>query len=614
VAVFPLIVDPGGWFPYLSLRWAALMAAAGFGLVTSLRSSDGPTRWPAAVAWWAVLVAVVVAASLAGPSPATALVGSLDRRFGAMTWIAHGALFVTALVAVRRRDDLRIIANGMVVGTVGVGLMTIVQQLGWDFPAHAVNRTRPGGPFGNADVLGVYCVIGVAVAVGVALDHRSRIEWRIAAMVAGALALACAAASGSRGGWIGLAVALAVLAAGTAQRLSLSRRRRAVALGGCLVVAGVVLAASGTFGRLLDLADGTARGRADTWTTAVEATIDHPVLGWGPEGLAEGLQRHVDADFERTYTRRQLPDRAHDLPLDVAGTLGIVGLMAWLGLVVAAGRGARRGVVAEGSWLSVGIGAGLIGVLVAELTLFPTFDVDAVGWLLAGALVGCGVAARGRAPSRAHERVLTGLAALVAVVGLVVAVRGVSADRQARRASDALALGHPSAALAAARSALDAEPSQTMPALVLAQAVIDSKAPTQMRRAMAELEAVRRRSVDDGRIVLVEGRVLAACGSTCAGDRPGVQRRADQLVTRDPARSDGWRLEAQLAEDRGDYADAVADRRRVVDLGPTLSRGWRELALTLRRDGQAVAATQAALRAVQLDPTNDANIAALSPR
>jgi cytochrome c-type biogenesis protein CcmH/NrfG len=51
----------------------------------------------------------------------------------------------------------------------------------------------------------------------------------------------------------------------------------------------------------------------------------------------------------------------------------------------------------------------------------------------------------------------------------------------------------------------------------------------------------------------------------------------------------------------------------VVDLGPTLSRGWRELSITLRRAGDDRNATQAALRAVQLDPSNDANLAALSP-
>jgi tetratricopeptide (TPR) repeat protein len=152
-----------------------------------------------------------------------------------------------------------------------------------------------------------------------------------------------------------------------------------------------------------------------------------------------------------------------------------------------------------------------------------------------------------------------------------------------------------------------------MPALVLAQAAVASGNPAAMRRVLGELEVVRRRSVDDGRIVLAEGQVFAACGSACAGDRAGLQRRADELIGRDPARSDGWRLEAELAEDRGDLSAAVSDRRRVVALGPTLAAPWRELAVTLRRAGDERAAEQAALHAVRLDPSNDANLAALSP-
>jgi len=616
------VVDPNGWFPYLSLRWAVLIGVAGFGLVAALRSSALPTRWPAAVKWWCVLVVIVMAASLVGPSVRTALVGSLDRRFGAMTWIAHGALFVMALIAVRRREDVRALAHGMVVGTLGVGGMTIAQQLGWNFPANAVNRIRPGGPFGNADVLGVYCVIGVAVAIAVALDHRGRTGWRVIGMAAAALGLACSAASGARGGWIGLAVALGMLGIAGARRSNVSSRQRMLALVGCLAVGAVVLTASGTFGRLLDLADGTAQGRADTWTTAVEAIAQRPLLGWGPEGLADGLQRHVDADYERAYTRRQLPDRAHDAPLDVAGTLGIVGLVAWLGLLIATARAGRRGVRADGSWLSLGIAAGLVGALVAELTLFPTFDVDAIGWLLAGALVGCGVAARGRADSvgqanrpraAALAAAVTTAATVLVLVALGVSLLGVGSDRDARRASDSLAGGQTRSALVEARAAIGNEPSQTMPALLLSQAALASKRPAQMHRAIRELEQVRRQSIDDGRVILAEGQLLEACGSRCTSDRAGIQRRADQLVTRDPARSDGWRLEAELAEHRGDLPAAVDDRRRVVDLGPTLSRNWRELAITLRRAGEDLAATQAALRAVQLDPSNDANLAALSP-
>ena len=171
---------------------------------------------------------------------------------------------------------------------------------------------------------------------------------------------------------------------------------------------------------------------------------------------------------------------------------------------------------------------------------------------------------------------------MIAVVGLIVAMVGVSADRRARQASDELAAGHTNAALIAARSAVSAEPSQTMPALVLAQAAMASRSPAQMERIIGELEAVRARSIDDGRIILVEGRVLEACGVDCESNRPGIQERADQLVRRDPARSDGWRLEADLAEDRSGPSDEL---KRIHRIAAETVSAVRDIVWLLRPQG-----------------------------
>jgi O-antigen ligase len=638
VAGLPLVMDPAGWLPYLSARWAVLVAVAGVAALAGVggdvvrggvpgRGRDGGRRRGdgllrriralPAVRWWGALALVVVAAVAASPAPRVALVGAIDRRMGGLTWLAHGALFVVAAVVVRRRSDVRAIAHGLVVGTFGVAAVTMAQQIGWSFPAHAVNRARPGGPFGNADVLAAYCVVGVVVSLGVALDRSSRLRWRCPAMVAAALGMATTAASGARGGWIGLAAAVVVIGVAGARRGSIPRRRQVAgfAVAGAVLLG--VLAASGTLGRAFHVIDGTARGRIDTWVVGMDAVAERPVLGWGPDGLADGLQRHVDDDYERRYTRRLLPDRAHSAPLDVAGTLGLLGLAAWLGLLAATARGGLAGVRRYRSPTALAIGAGLLGLLVCELSLFPTFDVDAIAWILAGALVGVGVDLDlGRGRVVAVATVAVSLAAVaVAAIGsaVVVAVGGVGADHAARRAADALATHRPRVAVEAARASLEADPGQTMPALLLAEAAVATSEPRTIDRALAEVESTRRASIDDGRLALAEGRLLDACGGPrCERWRPHVQRLADQLVRRDPARSDGWRMEATLAEARGDAPSAEAARRRVIELAPPDDdRPWRELAETLRAAGDAEGARDAASRAVALDPFDDANLALL---
>jgi hypothetical protein len=209
--------------------------------------------------------------------------------------------------------------------------------------------------------------------------------------------------------------------------------------------------------------------------------------------------------------------------------------------------------------------------------------------------------------------VLLAAAPVAAVVATTLAVGGVHADHEARRAADGFGAHHPRVALDAARASLDAEPGQTMPALLLSEGAIAAGDPATVARTLAEVDATRRATFDDGRLALAEGRLLDSCGALrCELWRPHVQRLADELVRRDPARSDGWRMEADLAESRDDAPAAEAARRRVIELArPEDDRPWRELAETLRAAGDVEGAREAALRAVAIDPFDDANLALL---
>ena len=615
VALLPFVIDPSGWYVTVALRWLVLMvfvAVVAINLLTARR--DRVTRSIAGARWWLALAVVAVASASMSSAPMTSLFGTMDRRFGAFTWLAHGALFLSAATVVRTRCHVASIARGLVLGTIGVGFFTAAQQLGWDFPANAVNRVRPGGPFGNADLLGVYCVLGVLVAVGMALDAAGSTRWRVAAMVAAAAGLVTVAASGSRGAWLGLVVGGIGLAARRGAARDPARRGGARGIARRVVVVGLVgiglvavLGATGTLGRLSALADGTARGRVDTWTRAAEAAIDRPVLGWGPEGFSEGFGPRIDDTYERSYTRRLMPDRAHAAPLDVAVTLGLVGLAVWMGLLWAVARAASRTIREEGSTLVAAVGFALVGLLVAELTLFPTFDVDAIAWVLAGALVGLGAASAPAIRSNRRRPVTVGVAVL-GIVGVVAAAMGLISDRSARAAADALQNGSPAAAVISARRAVLVGPAQTLPALALADAAIATADEATIRMTIDDVRSVRGRSFDDGRLTLALGRLTLACADC---DRDGVTSDVAELLRRDPSRTDAWSMAAALALDRGDVDGAVAASRRAVGLAPGEDRRWRDLADAWCRGGQVDEAREAALGALRIDPGDEQNLQAL---
>ena len=113
---------------------------------------------------------------------------------------------------------------------------------------------------------------------------------------------------------------------------------------------------------------------------------DHPLLGVGPEGYRLAFPSEVDSDYERRYTRRTTPDRAHNGALDTAAIFGLPGLVAYVaGTVFLIGRSWRA--VKTGKPLLIGSGAAVVGYLVQQQFLFPIAEIDVVFWLLAGIVV-----------------------------------------------------------------------------------------------------------------------------------------------------------------------------------------------------------------------------------
>lgn len=597
LAGLPLVTDPAGWYVYVPARWLALVAGTAALAATwwwSERWDRGTSTGGIArrrVEWaWCALVATAVLAALLGPAPLTSLLGSTDRSFGAATWLVHGTLAVLAARLVRDRDALATLCRAMVVGLLGVGGVTLAQRGGWDVPAGASSFARPGGPLGNANLLGAYAVLALLVALGVVLDRDERDGWRTVAGLSLVVGTAALAASGSRAAWLAVAVGVGALLLLAARR-GLVRPAVALAIAGAALVLGVGFGVSvDAGGRLEDLTGGTAQGRVDTWTRSADAIAGRPLLGWGPEGLAEGLSGSIDDAFEQHYGRRLTPDRAHNGLLDVTATVGFVGLVAYLAVLALTARAARPAVSAglsrgpRHAVLAPAVAIALVAYLLQQQALFPLADVDALAWLLAGALVGVGsnaVTEPGRpAPGRPLPRTLRSagvvLAMLVAGALVLSAVGGVRADRDARAAADALAAGDATLALARADRALQHDPGQVLHGLLLADAAIATGDAATMAAASRHIEQLRETAVEDGRLELAQARLALAAP---VGDGTGLRAASGvvrALLGRDPARSEAWLLRGDLADRLQDRTTAVAAWSRAAELRP------RDLAPRLR--------------------------------
>jgi O-antigen ligase/Tfp pilus assembly protein PilF len=82
-----------------------------------------------------------------------------------------------------------------------------------------------------------------------------------------------------------------------------------------------------------DVLAGKGVARQYVWGMAMQGVKEKPLLGWGQDGFNNVFNKYYDV---RMYDQEQWFDRAHNTPLDVLIAGGLLGLISYLGIFVAA--------------------------------------------------------------------------------------------------------------------------------------------------------------------------------------------------------------------------------------------------------------------------------------
>lgn len=200
--------------------------------------------------------------------------------------------------------------------------------------------------FPDPHVAAYFFGISACLSVGMWLETRSR--WYL---IAGLLLIFTDLLTFARGGYLGLLSALMIFLGFTPQL-----RRQWVILFGlgsiltiCFFLWGmpVVERLTSTF----TLADASSTERLILWQTAWDTWLTHPWFGVGLGQYAEWVQPGVGAN---------IPYYAHNLFLDIAVEIGMIGLLCFLGMIGLAGYQAVR--------LKTGLAIGTLAALVLYLT------------------------------------------------------------------------------------------------------------------------------------------------------------------------------------------------------------------------------------------------------
>lgn len=284
--------------------------------------------------------------------------------------------------------------------------------------------SRARGPVGHYMTFGGQLLLVLSVAIPIAVLGRGW-RWRLGAALTSALGLAALAATFTRSAWLGLAASLTVMLAAVRPRwLPVF----AVILAGLYLLA--PLEYRDRLHSAFDPRHPANLERTYMWEAGLRMFADHPVTGVGLQDLHPIYQRY------RPAAAHEGAGHLHSVPIQIAATMGLLGLaaFAWLyvSLIRTAGSGLRtmlRSPDVEAG-LKLGTLAGLVGFLVAGLfewnfgdeeLLYLLFTLaglawSARGWRLVapsalgatpreaavGDLVGAGLATAGEKASRAQ--------------------------------------------------------------------------------------------------------------------------------------------------------------------------------------------------------------------
>ncbi len=432
VLFMPLIVSTSTFFPFVVGKavYSRIMIELAFILWLPIIVTSREFRLPKNLILiaMAIYILVSIVSAIFGVSFNASFWSTYERMQGLLDLI-HWFVFSLMLISLFRTfDHWKLLLSINLTVSILVCLLGIAQYAGLDsfvslFPINP-SSGRIESTLGNATYVGAFSVANVFIAtalicssVGLNLTkenrhpvstnirtrarrRRSRNQspsiqlnrltlWRVlwgSALVVNMIALVL---SGTRGAIIGLVIALLFASLVYLIKGHIESIRK-VSLSFLFAFAIVLTAFLGfreseaiqTIAKIhpmanrfvnLDLKDPSVVSRWHTWKAGFRASLDKPILGWGPENFIVAWGRYFDA----SETVKERFDQAHNKIIEELTTRGILGLGTYLAIWVLAAmtviKSIRNKTASEQGFLLL-IASALCAYFAQNLFLFDTLS------------------------------------------------------------------------------------------------------------------------------------------------------------------------------------------------------------------------------------------------
>jgi tetratricopeptide (TPR) repeat protein/O-antigen ligase len=319
-------------------------------------------------------------------SPWTSVFGAHESFAGIFTIAAYTILFFSTRTLCPTSTDARRVLGASVIGAAVASIYAIVQlaqidPIPWGRVSYFGGFVRPFATMGHPNFLSAFLVIAFPITAYLGLRAAKHRQWVLlgAFGLTGVLSWLAIAFSVSRGAWLALACAYAVVVFGW---FRLGERRAAASLGIVipLALAGLVFVyffapgGDALIGSIIDRAKHIAEGatREHIWMSALNVFKDAPIFGCGLDGFQLAFEQKRTVAYWLVEWNGT-PTKAHNEALHILATQGVVGAAATLvmtgGLAIAGLRAWRRAHLDEKPLL-VAIFAALVGFYVQDVFSF----------------------------------------------------------------------------------------------------------------------------------------------------------------------------------------------------------------------------------------------------
>ena len=389
----PLLFSPTSaeTFAIPKLIGIGFVVAVGFVLAAMAR---GTLEWRMTDTLVVIFAILVLVSFLFSVDRSQSLLGEVFQRQGVAALELYAAGYFLARLGIRETTQRLMLVRGIVLGATLVAIYAVIQGLKldplWGYPVTG----RVFSTIGQPNSLGAYLAMSLPLTVAVAARSRTRswIFWGGSAVVQ----LVAVLMTASRGGVLavvaGFAVAFLVMIAAPVRsggRLVVV----SVLAGATLVVALVWVAPVRDAGQRLadrvlahDIGQ-QSQGHVDLWRVAGKITVDHPLVGTGPDTFPEVFPAYARVMLEsgraQTYARYRV-ESPHNIYLALSSGMGIPALAVYVVLVAmtlfACLANARR----RRSLVEAGLAAAIVAYLVANFFITAELAGTWLFWLLLG--------------------------------------------------------------------------------------------------------------------------------------------------------------------------------------------------------------------------------------